>query len=87
MADAQSALQAVEAVLESPVRVKSRRRIQEVYDLRGSPTYQAWKILYQAVVPYQNLQAAEQLQPSMTPCATKRLQLQRLKCPLFCWKK
>lgn len=69
MATAKSALKAVESVIRTPVREKYKRRIEEGYDLEGSPTYEAWKVLHQAVVPSQNFPEAEQLNPSMTPCA------------------
>lgn len=59
IATAKSALQAVESVLETPVRVKYRRRIQEGYDLQGSPTFEAWKTLHVAAEPVQNLPVTE----------------------------
>lgn len=41
-----AAFVAFESALQSPVRVKYRRRVDEGYDLPGSPTYEVWKKLY-----------------------------------------
>ena len=41
-----AAFVAFESALLSPVRVKYRRRVDEGYDLPGSPTYEVWKKLY-----------------------------------------
>ena len=40
------AFDALEAALSTPVRKKYRRRMEENYDLDGSPTFMAWKKLY-----------------------------------------
>ncbi|XP_068756525.1 uncharacterized protein [Montipora capricornis] len=40
------AFDALEAALSTPVRKKCRRRMEENYDLDGSPTFMAWKKLY-----------------------------------------
>ena len=45
---ARSAFDALECSLNTPTRAKSRRRVEEGYDLPGSPVYKAWKSLYQA---------------------------------------
>ena len=45
---ARSAFDALECSLNTPTRAKSRRRVEEGYDLLGSPVYKAWKSLYQA---------------------------------------
>ena len=37
---------AFESALQSPVRVKYRRRVDEGYNLPGSSTYEVWKKLY-----------------------------------------
>ena len=37
---------AFESALQSPVRVMYRRRVDEGYDLPGSPTYEVWRKLY-----------------------------------------
>lgn len=41
-----AAFVAFESALQRPVRVKYRRRIDEGYDLSGTPTYEVWKKLY-----------------------------------------
>lgn len=41
-----AAFVAFESALQTPIRVKYRRRIDEGYDLPGSPTYEVWKKLY-----------------------------------------
>ena len=41
-----AAFVAFESALQSPVRVKYRRRLDEGYDLPGNPTYEVWKTLY-----------------------------------------
>ena len=41
-----AAFVAFESALQSPVRVKYRRRVDEGYDLPGSPTYEVWRKLY-----------------------------------------
>ncbi|XP_044183850.1 uncharacterized protein LOC122964359 [Acropora millepora] len=41
-----AAFVAFESALQSPVRVKYRRRVDEGYDLPGSPTYEVWKKLH-----------------------------------------
>ena len=41
-----AAFVAFEFALQSPARVKYRRRVDEGYDLPGSPTYEVWKKLY-----------------------------------------
>ena len=45
---ATTAFHAIESVLPTPVKSKYRQREQEGYDLQGSPSYQAWKILNKA---------------------------------------
>ena len=41
-----AAFAAFESAIQTPVRVKYRRRVDEGYDLPGSPTYEVWKKLY-----------------------------------------
>lgn len=43
-----TALDALESVLETPVKDKYRRRVHEGYNLDGSPTFQAWRKLQTA---------------------------------------
>ena len=49
------AFDALESVLETPVKVKYKRRLDEGYDLDGSPTFITWKKLRTAALfsPYQ----------------------------------
>ncbi|XP_031550979.1 uncharacterized protein LOC116288350, partial [Actinia tenebrosa] len=53
-----STLEAFESNLKTPVKEKYRRRIEEGYDLPGSPTFKAWKSLYTLSGPIkpQNIQ-------------------------------
>ena len=41
-----NALDALESVLETPVKVRYRRWVEEGYNLDGRPTFQAWKKLH-----------------------------------------
>ncbi len=45
------AFEAIDAALSTPSRAKYRRRIEEGYDLNGSPTFTAWKKLYKSANP------------------------------------
>ena len=63
---ATTAFHAIESVLPTPVKAKYRRRDQEDYDLQGSPTYQAWKILNKAKSVAHN-------QPQATPSPTTHI--------------
>lgn len=46
---------ALESVLETPVKVKYKRRLDEGYDLDGSPTFITWKKLHTAASTVQSL--------------------------------
>ncbi len=43
-----SALDALENTLQTPTKLKYRQRVQEGYDLPGSPIFMAWKHLYES---------------------------------------
>ncbi|CAB3996954.1 tigger transposable element-derived 6-like [Paramuricea clavata] len=45
------AFEALDAALSTPSRAKYRRRIEEGYDLNGSPTFSAWNKLYKSANP------------------------------------
>ena len=41
-----TAFDALESALQTPIKTKYRRRMNEKYDLSGSPTYEVWKKLF-----------------------------------------
>ena len=57
------AFDALESVLESPVKAKYRRRIEEGYNLDGSPTFKTWKKLRTAASKPTQLTSEPRLLP------------------------
>ena len=43
-----TAFEALESTLQTPTKLKYRRRVKEGYDLPGSPVFMAWKHLYES---------------------------------------
>ena len=65
------AFDALESVLKTPVKVKYKRRLDEGYNLDGSPTYQTWKTLLTAASKNNSVNEStiqQQTPLTSTPC-------------------